>query len=167
MPASLTYYSEKTSSNIQPEFISGELDYALFQDFFNLYDKNNNVIGSVTDTGTFVRNPSGDIIVNTNSYIKFNELSGFPYGDDNILSCTFTYVNKVDLTNSQLLEGTYTGASNSCSTGEYLNQVAYSQFTRDNSQKYDKVTVNFPLPILTYTNAFNSLPQPSVAPLPA
>jgi hypothetical protein len=167
MPASLVYYSEKTSSNIQPEFISGELDYALFQDFFNLYDENNNVIGSETTLGTFVRNPSGDIIINTNSYIKFNELSGFPYGDDNILSFTFTYVNKVDLTNYQLIEGTYTGVSNACSSGEYANQVAYSQFTIDNSQKYDKIIVNFPLPTVTYTNAFNSLPQPSTAPLPA
>jgi hypothetical protein len=167
MPASLTYYREKTASKAQIEFLSGDTDYAVIQEILNLYDKNDNIIGTNTSLSTLVRNPAGDIILTGNSYVKFNELSGYPYGDDNIFSFTFTIFNKLDFTTGLLVDGTYPSNSNACSTGEYANQVAYAQLIRDSTQKYDKVTVNFPLPTLTYTNAFNSLPQPSTAPLPA
>ena len=167
MPASLTYYRENTASKAQIEFLSGDSDYAVIQEILNLYDENDNIIGTNTSLSTLVRNPAGDIILTGNSYVKFNELSGYPYGDDNIFSFTFTFFNKLDFTTGLLVDGTYTGISNAYSTGEYANQVAYGQLIRDSSQKYDKETVNFPLPTLTYTNAFNSLPQPSTAPLPA
>jgi hypothetical protein len=64
-------------------------------------------------------------------------------------------------------EDTYTLNYNPLSIREYANQVCYAQFTRNNSETYDKVVVNFPLPTVTYTNAFNSLSQLSTAPLPA
>jgi hypothetical protein len=68
-----------------------------------------------------------------------------------------------------LIDGTYIYQVNSTlSNGEYSGQVGNSTFVRNRKDGLNDVNiVNFPLPILTYTNAFNSLPQPSTAPLPA
>ena len=44
----------------------------------------------------------------------------------------------------------------------------YAVSIKNQKDKLNEVTtVNFPLPTVTYTNAFNSLPQPSTAPLPS
>jgi hypothetical protein len=78
-----------------------------------------------------------------------------------------TNVNKI--VNGDLIDGTYTYQLNSTSSsGEYAAQVGYATSIRNKKDNLNDVTtINFPLPIVTYTNAFNSLPQPSTAPLPA
>ena len=80
----------------------------------------------------------------------------------------FGRCNKIINTNN-LIDGTYTYQVNSTlSSGEYAAQVGYATSIRNSKDNLNDVTViNFPLPIVTYTNAFNSLPQPSTAPLPA
>ena len=176
MPASLSYYRAKNTTTIDVDFISSDLDTSIGKTLQNLYDADGNLIGTENILLEAVKFASDDVIVTYTSFSRFNELSGFPNGDDNILSLTTTFVNKLTDSSLPILkedsllilkEGTYTLNYNPLSIGEYANQVCYAQFTRDNSQTYDKVVVNFPLPILTYTNAFNSLPQPSTAPLPA
>ena len=176
MPATLVYYRAKNTTTLDVDFISSDLDNSSGKTLQNLYDADGNLIGTENTLLQGVKFASDDIVVTYTSFNRFNELSGFSNGDNNILSLTTTFVNKLTdnslpiLKEDSLLmlkEGTYTLNYNPMSTGDYANQVCYAQFTRDNSQQYDKIIVNFPLPILTYTNAFNSISQPSTAPLPA
>ena len=117
---------------------------------------------------TYVHNFSGNSAIYFNAFIKFFENSGFPYGDDNILVISGTSVNKTRPDNL-LLDGTYIYQVNSAlSNGEYSGQVGNCRHIVNREASLNNVTtVYFPQPILTYTNAFNSLPQPSTAPLPA
>lgn len=103
----------------------------------------------------------------SSNLLKFFENSGLPYGDDNILVSNLTTNNKY-IPGSGLLDGTYIQQVNTfLSTGEWSGQIGYATITRDSTKIYDKAEVNFPLPVVTYTNAFNSLPQPNTAPLPS
>ena len=49
-----------------------------------------------------VKFASDDVIVTYTSFNRFNELSGFPNGDDNILSLTTTFVNKLNTDDGSL-----------------------------------------------------------------
>jgi len=176
MPASISYYRAKDTTTLDVDFISTDLDNSYGKNLQNLYNADGNLIGTENILLHGIKFASDDIIVTYTSFNRFNELSGFPNGDDNILSLTTTFVNKLNDTSLPVLkednllmlkEGTYTLNYNPLSTGQYANQVCYAQFTRDDSQKYDNVIVNFPQPVITYTNVFNSLSQPSVAPLPS
>jgi hypothetical protein len=101
-----------------------------------------------------------------NAFIKFFPNSGVPQGDDNILVISGTNFNKV--VNGKLKDGTYTFQVNSTlSSGEWSGQVGYVTEVKSTENGLNFFTFNFPLPTLTYTNAFNSLPQPSTAPFPA
>ena len=178
MPASICYYRAKDTTTLDVDFISSDLDNSFGKTLQNLYDVDGNLIGTENVLLQGVKFASDDVIVTYTSFNRFNELSGFPNGDDNILSLTTTFVNKLNTDDGSLpvlkednllmlKEETYTLNYNPMSTGEYANQVCYAQFTRDNAEQYDKIIVNFPQPIVTYTNAFNSLPQINTAPLPA
>ena len=51
-----------------------------------------------------VKFASDDVIVTYTRFNRFNELSGFPNGDDNILSLTTTFVNKLNTDNLVVAE---------------------------------------------------------------
>jgi len=60
---------------------------------------------------------------------------------------------------------TYNGSANSAhGNGEFLNQFGYLVKTKYATSPVRKFDVYFPQLIAQYTNAFNSLPQPSLAP---
>ena len=119
---------------------------------------------------TYIHSFAGNRCAYGNIFIKFNENSGYPYGDDNILVLTATAMNKLIPGTLRLIDGTYVGEVNAeLSTGEYAGQVGNFENIRNNKAGLNDVTtIKFPLPIVTYTDAFNSLPQkPSTAPRPA
>lgn len=167
MPATMTLYSKPTDVQDYERFVSSPNTYI---DYFTRNVYNNpectRKIGVAFYESTF-HTFSKNICVYGDTFIKFFKNSGFPYGDDNILVISFTNVNKT--VNGDLIDGTYTCQLNSTSSsGEYAAQVGYATFTRNTQSGLNDVTIiNFPLPIVTYTNVYNSLSQPSTAPLPA
>jgi hypothetical protein len=174
MPAEFTVYV-KISDLIKPPTIlyeSPDKSYSVYKRIVTLYNTDSLAtaieIGIRTIMYTSIMNDLTNNINSVTVYDRFNELSGLPNGDDNILVVNGTrygdiYINKV------LKDGVYTNIVNtSQSTGEYANQVGYLTFIKDSTKTFASLTFKFPLPILTYTDYFNSLPQkPSTAPLPA
>jgi len=167
MPATMTLYSKPDDAQEYERFVSSPNTYMVYFTR-NVYDNSEctRKIGVAFYENTF-HTFSKNICVYGDVFIKFFKNSGFPYGDDNILVISATNVNKT--VNGDLIDGTYTYQLNSTSSsGEYAAQVGYATSIRNKKDNLNDVTtINFPLPILTYTNAFNSLPQPSTAPLPA
>lgn len=167
MPAKILLYSKPTDVQDYERFVSSPTTYI---DYFTRNVYNNpectTMIGVAFYESTY-HIFSKNLCVYGDVFIKFFENSGLPYGDDNILVISGTNVNKT--VNSDLIDGKYIYQINSAfSTGEYQGQVGNATFTRNMQSGLNDITIiNFPLPILTYTNAFNSLPQPSTAPLPA
>lgn len=175
MPAEFNVYVKLSETKTKPTILYENADksYRVFKRVFQLYKtdslENEIIVGTHTVTYTSIINNNDittDDITTNIIYIKFNELSGVPYGDDNILVLNKTTYNKY--TNNILKDGVYTNIVNpSQSTGEYANQVGYEIYVKDSTKVFGSYTIKFPLPTVTYTNAFNSLPQPSTAPLPA
>jgi len=171
MPAQFNYFFKIADTKVPPTIFyeTPDKNYAVFERVFPMYNSDNKetakVIGKYTATYTTITNAE-DVITSTKNFLKFNKDSGVPYGDDNILVTTNTRYNKV--TDKIQADGKYIiKVSPNESTGEYANQVGYVEYDKDSSKIFAEQTVYFPLPIVTYTNAFNSLPQPSTAPLPA
>ena len=173
MPAEFTVYVKLTDLIKPPTILyeSPDKSYSVFKRIITIYDNDSletsKVIGMRTIMYTSIKNDDDNNITSVTIYDRFNELAGVPYGDDNILVLNGTrygdkYINNI------IKDGVYINIVNpSLSTGEYANQVGYLTFTKDSKKPFASLTVVFPQPILTYTNAFNSLPQPSTAPLPA
>lgn len=171
MPAQFSFFCKTADTKVAPTIHheSPDKSYVIFKRTLPIYNTDNlkttQIIGSYTAMYTSVSNPD-DLFTSTQNIIKFFENSGLPYGDDNILVTTSTKSNKVE--NNIVIDGKYTLIiSANESTGKYANQVGYNSYTKDSSKIFIKHDVYFPLPILTYTNAFNSISQPSTAPLPA
>jgi hypothetical protein len=168
MPATIVFYREAIAPPKTILYESPNKNYIIYQRYNPLYSNPEctDIIGNQTTIYTTTFNVD-DEITSVKLFLKFNEISGVPYGDDNILVVTNTRVNKIN--GDIFIKNIYTGVvSTNESTGEYANQTGYYNYYKTdseyNSYKYE---VFFPLPIVTYTNAFNSLPQPSTAPLPA
>ena len=178
MPASFVLYSKPDDAqNLQRTTLTQDSTLTYYtRDVYNDPACNpSNLIGSCFyETYSHVFNNNLDpksygtnLVLYGNIFIKFNSNSRLPSGDNNILVLSGSNCNK--FVNGTLIDGLYKGQVNSfLSTGEWAGQVGYSEQVRDRAHKLnDKTTVNFPLPIVTYTNDFNSLPQTSTAPLPA
>ena len=167
MPATIVFYTDPNDVQDYEQFVFSP-NTILSYFTRNVYSdpQCTKIIGTIFYE-TYDHRFSGNSVLYGNVFIKFFENSGFPYGDDNILVISGTNVNK--LVNNFLIDGTYMSQVNSTlSSGEYSGQVGNSRTIRNIKDGLNDVsTVYFPLPILTYTNAFNSLPQPSTAPLPA
>jgi hypothetical protein len=171
MPAEFTVYLKLSDTKTTPTILYENADksYRVFKRVYQLYKtdslENEIIVGTRTIIYTSIIN--NDYIITTITvYNRFNEYSGVPYGDENILVLNSTRYNKV--INNIVIDGIYRDIVNpSQSTGEYANQVGYEIYVKDSTKTFGSFTFYFPLPILTYTNAFNSLPQPSTAPLPA
>ena len=166
MPASFTFYNNsKEYLNLK---ISTSEDGVTSRTFskiiYNSHDLDKS-IGIATYSYNFQYDSNNNVYNYGNMFIKFDNNSGFPNGEDNILVLSSTSVNKFDKNNESVDREFTQQINQSLSTGEYSGQIGYS----DTSRRNGVVTRNvyFPQPILTYTNAFNSLPQPSTAPLPA
>ena len=167
MPASFTFYNKPNVVEEFETFVFSPNTNVIYYTI-NIYDsiECTNIIG-IAFSEIYNHTFSGNKSNFGNTFIKFFENSGLPYGDDNILVTSGTSVNKV--VDGRLIDGTYIYQVNSAlSSGEYSGQVGNATCVRNRKDGLNDATiVNFPLPILTYTNAFNSLPQPSTAPLPA
>jgi hypothetical protein len=173
MPAEFTVYVKIADLVKRPTILyeSPDESYSVYKRIVTLY--NTDQLASAIEIGirtimyTSIMNNFTNNINSVTVYDRFNELAGVPYGDNNILVVNGTrygdiYINKV------IKDGVYINIVNpSQSTGEYANQVGYLEFNKDSTKTFASLTFKFPQPILTYTNAFNSLPQPSTAPLPA
>jgi len=168
MPATIVFYREDVTPPKTILYESPDKKYIVYQRYTQIYGNPEctDIIGyqNIIYTTTF---NEVDEITSIKLFLKFNEKSGLPNGDDNILVVNNTRVNKIS--GDTFIKNIYKGVVNSFeSTGEYANQVGYYIYYKTdaiyNSFKYE---VFFPLPTVTYTNAFNSLPQPSTAPLPA
>jgi hypothetical protein len=186
MPSEIVFYFKNLPKNYNGEkshrviYENPDEDYRIIKKTLNVYDSETltKKIGVASVTYTLDKlidvnyKEYNTIIVNT--FIIFNDNTSFPNGNNNILVFDATYVGDIfnlsDLSSSNfaLLDGFYKSVVNtSLSTGEYANQVGYRETVKDASKNFVKNTVYFPLPTVTYTNAFNSLPQPSTAPLPS
>jgi hypothetical protein len=186
MPSEIVFYFKNLPKNYNGKktyhvvYETPGKDYCIIKKTLNVYDSETLTkkigVASVTYTTYTIIDVNNEqyntIIVNT--IIIFNDNTSFPNGNDNILVFDATYLGDIyslsDLSSSNfaLLDGFYKSVINtSLSTGEYANQVGYRETVKDVSKNFVKNTVYFPLPIVTYTNAFNSLPQPSTAPLPS
>jgi len=171
MPAQFSFYIKIADTKTDPIILyeSPDKNYISYKREIPLYNSDSletaKVIGIETVIYTNIINVSGSIN-SSKTFIKFNEVSELPYGDNNILVHTRTGYD--DNKNTILVDGVYLFiVSQNESTGEYANQVGYIEYVKDSTKILAKETCYFPQPILTYTNAFNSLPQPSTAPLPA
>jgi hypothetical protein len=175
MPAQFNCYS-KVSEVAQPATIITETPdkkYIVFKREYPIYNSDNieTAIRIGTNTSIYtvtISANNNDNIATLQAFFVFNEYAGVPYGDENVLVVNYTTVNKIDVSNLTLKIGNYTTALNSnLSTGEYANQVGYREYFKTVTKLFNEFIFYFPLPTVTYTNAFNSLPQPSTAPLPA
>ena len=169
MPASFTYYFKVSDTKQTPIFLYESPNYEIYKRSFPIYNSDNLetsvIIGNYTVIYTSILNENEDLITTSQAFTKFFENSGVPYGDNNILVTNITRVNKVF--NRVVADGVYQFKMNgSLSSGEYANQIGYDTYIKDSTKIFASHTIYFPLPVVTYTNAFNSLPQPSTAPLP-
>jgi hypothetical protein len=186
MPAEIVFYFRNLPKNYNGKkpsrvlFETPDKSYCIVRKTLNVYDSETLTkkigVASVTYTLDKLIDANDEIqnIIIVNTVIIFNDNASFPNGNDNILVFDATYAGDVynlsDLSSSNfaLLDGFYKSVVNtSLSTGEYANQLGYRETVKDVSKNFVKNTVYFPLPTVTYTNAFNSLPQPSTAPLPS
>ena len=170
MPAEFSYFTKQEGYNKKDIlYESPDKNYVIYKKVINLYNsddvENAKVIGVRTIIYTQTTD-ADDIVTSTTNYTKFYENAGVPYGDNNILVTNNTRYNKY--TDYILKDGIYTNIVNQNeSTGEYANQIGYLNYEKDSTKIFNKGTYYFPLPTVTYTSAFNSLPQPSTAPLPS
>ena len=171
MPAFFSVFWKIADTKVSPVVLyeSADKSSSVYRREWSVYDSSNSktakVIGSLISVyeATTTANDQRSVV---SSFFKFFENSGLPYGDDNILVAETTLYNKY--VNGVRADGLYTHPVNqSLSSGEYANQVGYATYVKDSSKVFAEFTFNFPLPVVTYTNVFNSLPQPSTAPLPA
>ena len=170
MPAEFTFYKlKKPETTILYE--SPDKTYIIIKNIHDIYNsddlKNATIIGQSTAIINKILNET-DVVTSATIFRKFNEYAGVPYGDDNILVTSSTQYNKFDKDGKFIKDGNYINClASEQSTGEYATQVGYVERVVDSKKGVDKFKVYFPQPILTYTNAFNSLPQRNTAPLPA
>lgn len=171
MPAQVSFYIKISDTKTKPIILyeSSDKNYIIYKREMPLYDsdslENAKVVANQTVIYTNIINVD-DLINPNTTFIRFNEILGVPYGDKNILVTNFTNYNNIK--DKIMVDGVYKfNINQSESSGEYANQVGYIEYIKDSSKIFAKQTVYFPLPTVTYTNAFNSLPQPSTAPLPS
>jgi len=171
MPASFTVYINDTQMEYEKVVLSPTTYIEFFKNFLYKYDDpecKKEPIGILAVEQSVHIFPTGNMIQNGNAYNNFYSNSGLPYGDANILIVSFSNSTNL-LNNASSQDSSYSQQVNPIlSTGEWSGQIGYENATIDKTNpKISKHEFNFPLPIVTYTNAFNSLPQPSTAPLPA
>lgn len=164
MPATIVIYNKPVIENLETVALLPSTNFISYKlKFYDTKECTKQIGAGFTQA--YAHNFDADSAQYGNTFIKFFENSDLPYGDDNILVLSGTFFNKYSQNGS--VDGTYTHQVNSAlSSGEYSGQVGYAQTVKKNGSN-DATTINFPLPTVTYTNAFNSLPQPSTAPLPA
>jgi len=166
MPAKFSIYNKPVIEDLETVAILPSTNFTSYKLKFYDTQECTKQIG-VGFTQVYTHNFDLDNANYGNTFIKFFKDSGLPYGDDNILVLSSTVFNKYGSGGS--VDGIYNYQVNSAlSSGEYAGQVGYAVSIKNQKDKLNEVTtVNFPLPTVTYTNAFNSLPQPSTAPLPS
>lgn len=131
------------------------------------------IIGTLFAVKTWNKDAYGNELSTFEWYIQFFDNSGLP--TNSTLKLLFTWFNQttgVENPTEKIPNGqtsvVYTGSVDSLgSSGEFLNQSGYCNKTNYSTKSFRLYEVYFPQAVVTYTNVFNSLPQPSVAPLPA
>jgi len=171
MPAQFTFYTKISESNAPPTiyYESSDKKYKTFGRTSNIYNNEDLETCKIIGTKFVIYNTilvdDENIQAFTSTSYKFNENSGLPFGNDNILVVDSKFWNGV--INNITTFGIKIASISTSSTGEFANQTGYEEYIKDGKKIFAQTTIYFPLPIVTYTNAFNSLPQPSTAPLPS
>lgn len=177
MPAQFSFYTDKASeviieSQVTPDSKSGVM--LISSNLLSSKDDTNS-IGRLLITKSFATDLDGSLVADFTYTAKFNSSSGLPSSPfSDVLVFTTKLYNNITIPASfnptEIIQPgqtsvQLTGAVNQFnSSGEFCNQFGYAVKTKDttNFRKYD---VYFPQLVANYTNVFNSLPQPSVAPL--
>jgi hypothetical protein len=180
MPASFTCYVNKASEVIVDS--SSELPITLNGKGITLVSApilgskhDSDVIGTMMISKLYTEDNIGNKLATFTYTLKFNadsDLPSSPFSD--VLCLTEKLYNNFTIPeNGNPSENipagessvVLTGAVNQFeSSGEFCNQFGYFNKTKDLTQ-FRTYEVNFPQLVASYTNVFNSLPQPSVAPL--
>lgn len=166
MPSQFTFYSDKNSETI----VSTET-YKMINGMTVVTNMTANVLSSPnnnTQMGTlFIKKT---ITLDNNNHIwsefeyKIKHEHGIIIFNFNYFDQTTTGENPTEIVpngNSVVLT---TGLLSSSASGMFCNQFGYVNKTKDATQ-FRKFDVYFPQLIASYTNAFNSLPQPPHSPL--
>jgi hypothetical protein len=182
MPASFTFFVDKASEKVLQTtygiventwYTLVEVDVLNDDPHANSGLKHHQVIGSMIIEKQTVIASHDNVWAEFNYAIVFNEGNpmNLPAGD--VLALSFSFFNQTTTSEnpSEIIPAgetsvTLTGGvdSNQCS-GEFLNQFGYCEKVKDETTSFRKYSVFFPQLVASYTNVFNSLPQPSVAPL--
>jgi hypothetical protein len=170
MPAQFSFYSDKNSETVLSTTTSGSSTYTSVISANLLASASSSTpIGSLIVTKSNVTDPSNNIWATFKWCFKFNNSNAISV-PPNELVAVYEFFNQTTAGSNPSENipaggsGTFTGSINNASSGEYQNQFGYVIKTKDQSafRRYD---VYFPQLVANYTNVFNSLPQPNVAPL--
>ena len=165
MPASTQINSDKNSEIVLSSTVdSTGTTYITVLTGNLLKTDNSTQIGTYLATKTCTKDTNNNVWSKFEYNFQIGPNAGIPSGS---IDFTLNYYNETTFTSNPSENiGSYTNGLNApVSTDAYCNQVGYVTKTKSSSQ-FRTYLFNWPLPVVNYTNAFNSLPQPSVAPLP-
>lgn len=172
MPANFKFYVDKASEQVV--VISTSDSNATTQvsaPVLGSEDKTD-IIGTLFAIKIWNKDAYGNEWANSQWYIQFFDNSGLPTNStlklfDALFNQTTGKENPTETIPVDQTSVVVTGSVDPLgSTGEFLNQPGYFNKTNYSTKSFRLYEVYFPQAVVTYTNAFNSLPQPSVAPLP-
>jgi hypothetical protein len=174
MPAQFTLYSDK-NSEILVSSVQDVIGYAstyttvLTGNVLNAAS-NSNKIGDYIVTKVASQDASGNVWSQFDySFQITSPNDGIPTG---AISFTLNMFNQTSFSSNPsetIPSGSSSvtltnGLTSAISTGAYCNQFGYVQKTKSASN-FRTYAFTFPQLVASYTNVFDSLPQPSVAPL--
>jgi len=129
------------------------------------------VIGSVFFTKSYNYDLCGNTISTFVWDFNFDGSGGFAAGN---VQSQFYFFNQASYSNGNPTEIIPSGQTSvtvqgilngNLSTTCFANQYGYVIKTKSSTSNYRRYDFYYPQAVMTYTNVFNSLPQPSVAPL--
>jgi hypothetical protein len=174
MPANFKFYVDKASEQAVVIMMTSDTNATTQVSAPVLGSEDDtDIIGTLFAVKTWNKDAYGNQWATFEWYVQFFDNSGLP--TNSTLQLSFTFFNQttgVENPTETIPAGqpsiVVTGSVNSLgSSGEFLNQSGYCNKTDYSTKSFRLYEVYFPQAVVTYTNVFNSLPQPSVAPLPA
>ena len=177
MPAQFTFYTDKFSEVVVDSRVSfGKTGVIVVSCNLFRSDTNDTVDGRLLITKSFTTDVDGTIVATFEYTAKFNEASGLPSAPfTDVLCFTTKLYNNITIPQNfnitEIIPPGQTSVQITCaidqflSTGEFCNQFGYVDIITNSNTIFKQYNVYFPLLVAQYTNAFNGLPQPSIAPL--
>jgi hypothetical protein len=172
MPAQFTFYSDKSSEVLLSTSVSGPTTTSVVSaNILASASASASLIGSALVTKTNTIDGSGNVWAIFNWQFQFNSGNTLSVPADQLV-VTFSFNNDTT-SGSNPTESiptgqtsvTVTGSIQNYSQGAYQNQFGYVTKVKSATTNFRQYNVFFPQLVANYTNVFNSLPQPNVAPL--